>query len=830
METATKHLLLFGGGGIEKFTGGDNAFLDEFNYPQIDRENLLKAPDDLTNTTYWSNVTNLTITDQGDGVSRLDKTGGGAHGSYVHHHMLNWFPGWAGEVSVVLEVRAGTINEIDLTIVDDGGNALDAVEKISGSGSAALVGSRLVMTGLDSGWSKFRGSGSVKGWSTTLRLPTWPDAGNSNTGWLEVRNFQVILGDQPSEKPRPVAQETAYPMMAYRPNWRLTKDGSARALVVDTEGLEWCGEATDIKIAPATGTAITANANCRLVGRVTCEDTKYVDVMIRYTDASNWVKLRIHTDRQVQLIKNVAGTPTTVDTGSTLTDAELYRYELVADGSSVKAYIDDKLEVEGTITDHQAVAQARVEHDLASNDLRVVAESNPKASGLIIAGGKTTPAYGDPGMWHTKPDGSAFAVGASSAMLVTAKTWVAAKDATFGFDSNTAGALVEPRLLLTSDELNADTAGGNETPQAWAAGAEMSFMQLLRSDTHGSHFLIHESGKQWKLFNANAGAIPAASAYPAISNYDAALSLTRIALLDLSSWVERDFAEVTDSKSAPAHNSAFDCDADFHLRSTFTYESSGSEYVIWSVRFADINNRIYLRAVTTTGALQIVSVVGGTPDTLFNSAGVFSDGVNHQLDVVGEGSSFKVYVDNVLKLDTTETDNQTNAGGYIQRVLTVNDIELSTHPAPALGLATSRIIAPQDSDTADCPSDNAVYIRNLTLASSGSAVYLDRRYKDFDNSHFIQLVDDGRCYDWKIVEGASAQMWVMAIGVVQDGDTILATLDGVKSEGFLNGVSAGSSVLAGHLNETGAVFSSDRDFVCDALEFWPLYHNLPFRL
>ncbi len=828
METATKHLLLFGGGGIEKFTGGDNAFLDEFDYPQLDRENLLKAPDDLTNTTYWSNVTNLTITDQGDGVSRLDKTGGGAHGSYVHHHMLNWFPGWAGEVSVVLEVRAGTINEIDLTIVDDGGNALDAVEKISGSGSAALVGSRLVMTGLDSGWSKFRGSGSVKGWSTTLRLPTWPDAGNSNTGWLEVRNFQVILGDQPSEKPRPIAQETAYPMMAYRPNWRLTKDGSARALVVDTEGLEWCGEATDIKIAPATGTAITANANCRLVGRVTCEDTKYVDVMIRYTDASNWVKLRIHTDRQVQLIKNVAGSPTTVDTGSTLTDAELYRYEFVADGSSVKAYIDDKLEVEGTITDHQTVAQARVEHDLASNDLRVVAETNPKGIGLIIAGGKVATAYGDPGTWHTKPDGSAFAVGASSAMLVTAKTWVAAKDATFGFDSNTAGTVVKPRLLLTSDELNADTAGGNETPQAWAVGAEKTFMQLLRSDTHGSHFLTHESGKQWKLFNANADAIPAASAYPAISNYDAALSLTRIALLDLSSWVERDFVEVTDSKSAPA-TGTFDCDADCHVKFEFTCEDGKIAYA--RPRIGGDGDSYFEFGLTATRFLRVRNRFGGSTETLFTSAAL-TDTVKYLFEAVLEGSVYRIFQDSVLVASgsVSSSGNNSSTGGRIVTDLVTNDIELETHPTPALGLAAGRIIAPQDGDTADCPSDNAVYIRNLTLASSGNLTYLDRRYKDSDDSHFMQLTADGRCYDWKIVEGASTEMWAMAIGVVQDGDTILATLDRVKSEGFLNGVSAGSSVLAGHLNETGAVFSNDRDFVCDALEFWSLYHNLPFRL
>ena len=55
-------------------------------------------------------------------------------------------------------------------------------------------------------------------------------------------------------------------------------------------------------------------------------------------------------------------------------------------------------------------------------------------SGIHLAGGIATPAYGDPGMWLTQPDGSAFAVGVSDAVMFTAKTLTAAKDATFGFD------------------------------------------------------------------------------------------------------------------------------------------------------------------------------------------------------------------------------------------------------------------------------------------------------------------------------------------------------------------------------------------------------------
>ena len=52
--------------------------------------------------------------------------------------------------------------------------------------------------------------------------------------------------------------------------------------------------------------------------------------------------------------------------------------------------------------------------------------------------------------------------------------------------------------------------------KTWTAGTTKTFMQLLRSDTHGSQFLLHDSGKQWTRFNVNDDAIPAASAYPAV--------------------------------------------------------------------------------------------------------------------------------------------------------------------------------------------------------------------------------------------------------------------------------------------------------------------------
>ena len=828
MQAAKKHLLLFGGGGIEKFTGGDNAFLDEFDYFQLDRENLLKAADDLTNGSYWT-TDGVTPTEPSTGIFRLTKTA--AADKYIAQIMTNWFPKWAGYVSVVVSVQSDDLTAMSVALLDDGADAVTSAEVISGNANVAVASSIANITSIDGSPSKVRITGSVKSWAASVAIRYYPDKAGTTAGYVETSLSQVILGDQPDEKPRPFAQETAYPRMAYHPNWLKTKDGSARAHVVDTEGLVWCGEQTDGKIAPATATQFNVSAGSSVTQHWTFESGALQSVSQKYIDANNKLSAHIRSNGDLRIQKIISGTPTNTDFVGLATDGEYYRLRTNYDAATgeFSVYFDDKYIGAITATEFQTTTIGQVDHNLATNDLRIVAETNPKGNGCITAGGKTTPAYGDPGMWHTKPDGSAFAVGASSAMLVTAKTWVAAKDATFGFDSNTAGALVEPRLLLTSDELNADTAGGNETPQAWAAGAEMSFMQLLRSDTHGSHFLTHESGKQWKLFNANADAIPAASAYPAISNYDAALSLTRIALLDLSSWVERDFAEVTDTDASPVATDEIDRtagSAQINL-GAITLPSAGS--IAFQARRVDASNftTMYIDSTGEVTVKETIATVEGS--ALVTIAGAVTS--TNEMVLVDDDGALEINVENVDKGSAALTDHEEAVLCRLDSLGTGGAVaSMESHPFPALGLATGRIVAPQDGDTADCPSDNAVYIRNLTLASSGSGVYLDRRYKDSNNSHFMQLASDGECYDYKIVEGASTEMWAMAIGVVQDGDTILATLDGVKSEGFLNGASEGSSVLAGHLNETGAVFSNDRDFVCDAIEFRPLYHNLPFRL
>jgi hypothetical protein len=203
-----------------------------FDCPEIQAENLLKSPDDLTDGAYWG-TTDVTVTEPSTGVFRLTKDVGAAWKN-ISQAGTNWYPAWLGTYSFIFEVRAGTLDNAQFYVDRDSAGVVDSITKISGTGTVSIqYGTNGQVTGLDSNWTKIIVTGSGKGWTTQCGIVFYPDGQNSNTGYLEVRNFQVILGDQPDEKPRPVNQEAAYPMMAYKPHWRLTPDGNGRFSVVD---------------------------------------------------------------------------------------------------------------------------------------------------------------------------------------------------------------------------------------------------------------------------------------------------------------------------------------------------------------------------------------------------------------------------------------------------------------------------------------------------------------------------------------------------------------------------------------------------------------------
>jgi len=125
----------------------------------------------------------------------------------------------------------------------------------------------------------------------------------------------------------------------------------------------------DSLAAPSQNTEFACHANCHVRWTVTVEDTKVVDVFVRWTGVNDNVRISISTGRQVKIIQMVDGTPTTVDTGTTLTDATEYTLDVVAMESTIRVYLDGVLDASATITDHTTIAQGYVQHLLVSNDI-----------------------------------------------------------------------------------------------------------------------------------------------------------------------------------------------------------------------------------------------------------------------------------------------------------------------------------------------------------------------------------------------------------------------------------------------------------------------------
>jgi hypothetical protein len=352
-----------------------------------------------------------------------------------------------------------------------------------------------------------------------------------------------------------------------------------------------------------------------------------------------------------------------------------------------------------------------------------------------------------------------------------------------------------------------------------AVGAStIAALQIIRS--YLGYFVVVDGELQWVNNSSNIPATP--TIYSKL--YDAnKVTISEVALVDLpangyTAW-DADFSTVTDSESTPASETAFDCAADFHLRATFTYETG--KITTFSYRYTDGNDRLIAQA-SSGGALNVGKYVGGAYTSLASVGGTFADTVNYQLDVVGEGSSVKVYVDNVEKADVTVTDHQTVSGGMYQSNQVVKDAELSTHPYPSLGIATDRVIAPQEEIISTTALGNSlIYLRDVTLPPSGTK-YLFFRGTEFDASpwcYSVGVVSDGSLLLREYYDGGSATRASAGAATVSDGDDICVVADGADIEVFVNNASACSYASALYASNIGSRLFNY--FSMDSIEFFP---------
>jgi len=283
-----------------------------------------------------------------------------------------------------------------------------------------------------------------------------------------------------------------------------------------------------------------------------------------------------------------------------------------------------------------------------------------------------------------------------------------------------------------------------------------------------------------------------------------------------TAW-DADFSTVTDSKTNPASDTSFVHNADCHIRWTATVENGQYFYVY--ARQADASNFLRFQ-VLDTRVPRMSSVVGGSYNTFYVGSAL-TDGVSYQFDVVLLGSSVKWYIDGVLVADVTEPGLTSNAAGSVVHNLVTNDIVLSTHPYPSLGIATDRVIAPQVNDTADCESDCLIYLRNITLATAGNGHLIRFRTQDATNYLVFQATPAGQTYLWKVEDGSGIAL-INVAAATSDGDDVCVVADGADAEIFVNGVSIGSTAGAIFADQTGALVEGlATGGTVDSIEFFP---------
>ena len=395
-----------------------------------------------------------------------------------------------------------------------------------------------------------------------------------------------------------------------------------------------------------------------------------------------------------------------------------------------------------------------------------------------ISGGKhvftaqSTPVWGDQGFYD---DEQTRAAGLALVDTLNLTTWEEC-----GIGWHAAAAVVDPDSM--EHAIQANTANGqldneNATPIATGLSASTDYRlaQILRSV--GCFDVLDGA----LVGVSNEGAT--ASLYPSFSNLDGAGSNDDVDVVDLPAngypkW-DADFSTVTDSLSAPASSTTFDHDIDCHARWTVTHETG--KLVRIELRSTNANNRIFITG-TSGEVFQVKTRNSGDETVHYNGVAALTDGVPYQVDVTLVGSALTVWLDNVLiGAFTTARVVQGSKPGLVINDLATNDIVLSTHPL-TLGIATSRIIAPQAADTATHEADCLAYGRGVTVPSADSLQYELR--KDGSDEITLDIDSAGK----PIVKENGVARITGNNADVTDGDDWGMDLDDTDAKLFIEGI------------------------------------------
>jgi hypothetical protein len=281
-------------------------------------------------------------------------------------------------------------------------------------------------------------------------------------------------------------------------------------------------------------------------------------------------------------------------------------------------------------------------------------------------------------------------------------------------------------------------------------------------------------------------------------------------LANYSSKYGEDFTEVTDTATSP-ESSDFDCETNCHIHYSYTVEDGTVVYVYG--RYLNNQNFVGVQNLPARNT-RILQNVGGSESTLATGP-TLADATSYTIDIVINGTDFQWFIDGVKQGSTLTIDSSlTTANGHLVTTLATNDIVLTTHPYPKLGIATDRVVCPQVDDTADCESDFVMVVKNHYLGSSSIlGTRLHFRIQDATNYMMLQTTTSGAVWIWKVVSGSASSLISGGAGSVSNGDDLVVTADGANIELFVNGTSVGST--------SGGVFTSESGFKVATLEGGP---------
>jgi hypothetical protein len=192
------------------------------------------------------------------------------------------------------------------------------------------------------------------------------------------------------------------------------------------------------------------------------------------------------------------------------------------------------------------------------------------------------------------------------------------------------------------------------------AGGEHQFAIVLRGT---GAYLFQRTGTTglWRLYWVYATGTGAL--FPSLQvSTSAAVNFTsnKWSVIDFGEpWMSSDYGIATSRLVNPSASTATPANTDSVLE--FTFNHGGVNGITTPViRYTDANNYLSVICRTTDQLLALQKTVAGTPSTVVQTGSVFtSNNTTYRVVVTMEGSAYRIYVNDVLKAQTTDAHNST---------------------------------------------------------------------------------------------------------------------------------------------------------------------------